>query len=143
MASEVVLFDHFPQVLAALHAGAVVGVRNAAKKVLAGATEHCPVDTGCMQASGYIVASDLSTYWQATAKAEGINPHAHLLDEVDHPEDDREAIVAYAANYAVFVHDGTAHLQGRPWLAEELASVNVVEEMGGALRVAIDRAALP
>lgn len=141
MASDNSEYNDLPAVLEALHAGAIVGNRNAAKKVAQKATDHCPVDTGFLRATVYRSAQDATNYPQAVSQAEARGTGRAVLPEVDRPEDELTSIVAYAASYAIFLHDGTRHIAARPWLADAAHSVDVGEEMAKALNAAIRAAA--
>lgn len=114
-------FNHFPQIIEALQEGAKVAVRRVAQDLTQQANDSAPYDTGALAASGYYVASDISTYGQAVSAAQGANEHAEMLPEVSHPDSETEAIIAYAANYALYVHDGTRHMGARPWLTQTVA----------------------
>lgn len=135
-------WNHIPRVIAALHNGAVVGVRTAAQKIERVADDTVPVDTGFLRATSYVASSDASSYFQATGAAQRIDEFRALLPEVPLPAEEAAAVVAYAASYALFVHDGTRHMPARPWLKEAADSVDVGREIAGALRAAIVAAAL-
>lgn len=134
-------WNDIPAVLAALHAGAIVGNRNAAKKVAQKATDNCPLDTGFLRATVYRSASDATNYPQAVSQAEARGTGRAVLPETERPADELTSIVAYAASYAYWVHEGTRHMAGRPWLAEAAARADVAEEMAHALNAAIKAAA--
>lgn len=131
-------FDHFPQLIQALHEGAKVGVRVVAKVVRDEASQTCPYDTGFLAASHYYVASDVSTYNQAVNKADR-QAERDVLSEVPLPERQTEAVVAVAAPYGIYVHEGTRHVSGRPWLAQAAngSRDRVLKATGDALTHAI------
>lgn len=141
MASDNGSYNDIGAVIAALHAGAIVGNRNAAKKVAQKATDNCPVKSGFTRATVYRSAHDASNYQQAVSQAKPLGEKREVLPEIDRPEDDLTSIVAYAAASAIYVHDGTAHIAPNPWLAEGVADVDVGEEMAEAINAAIKRAA--
>ena len=113
----IVIYDKFPQIIEALREASKVAVRQVAKEISDEANASAPYDTGTLAASGYWCASDISTYSQAIAGAQDIAGR-DMLEEVDVPTADNVAIVAYAATYALYVHDGTQHMAGRPWLSQ-------------------------
>lgn len=119
--SSIKVIDHFPQIIEALEEAAKVAIRQVARDLTHEANDAAPYATGALAASGYYVASDISTYGQAVAAAEGANAEARMLPEVDHPDSETEAIIAYAASHAAYVHDGTRHMGARPWLAQTAA----------------------
>lgn len=121
--ASVVYKSQIPAVIKAIHSGAVVGVRQVAAELRQKATDDVPVDIGFLRASIYQVTSDASTYWQATSQAQKIDEFRTLLAEVEIPQSDLEVIVAYAASYALFVHDGTSRMSGRPWLQAALEAM--------------------
>lgn len=141
--SEHVL-DHFPQIIEALQEAAKVAVRQVAQGITQEANSAAPHRTGALAASGYYVASDISTYGQAVAGAQSANDAAKMLPEVEHPESETEATVAYAAEYALFLHDGTRHIAARPWLAQtaEGASGKVADTVAQVIGAAIERAGI-
>ena len=144
MASGViVVFDRFPAIIEALREGGKVAVRQVAQEITAEANASAPYDTGVLAASGYYVASDVSTYGQAVATATGIDDR-NMLAEVEPPADPRVALIAYAASNAIFFHDGARGRAARPWLAQtaEGARGRVVAKMASILQKAIERAIL-
>lgn len=138
----VVVYDRIPIIIKALQEAAKVSVRQVAKEVSDEANASAPYDTGTLAASGYWCASDVSTYGQAVAAAESIAGR-DMLEEVDLPTKDDEAIVAYAADYAIFLHDGTAHISARPWLAiaAEGARDRVTTKTAAIISAAISKVA--
>lgn len=62
--------------------------------VLAGSQKRAPVKTGYMRNSGHV-----------------------------EPAEDRfSRYIVYSVNYAIFVHEGTRHMIGRPFLRQEIES---------------------
>lgn len=136
-------FNHFPAIIQALTEGAKVGVRQVAADVTSDSAANCPVDTGATQASAYWVASDFSNYGQAVSAAEGCDDGREMLPEVDHPESQTEATIAFAAHNAIYIHDGTRSMAARPFLAEaaEGARDRVADKVGQAISAAINAVA--
>jgi len=143
MAEEVI--NHFPQIIQALQEGAKVAVRQvASQNVLPAAQANCPVDTGATQASGYYVASDVSTYGQAVGAAEGADGTREMLPEVAPPDSETAAIVAFAAINSIYVHDGTRRMPARPFLAQaaEGARGAVAQTVADVISAAIEGAGI-
>lgn len=138
-----VKFNYFPQAIKALHDGAAVGVRQVGGDVRQKATDDVPVDTGFTRGTVYQVTSDASTYWQATSQAQRIDEFRKLLAEVEIPQSDLEVIIAYAAASAIYVHEGTSRMGGRPWLQAALESMRgkAPATIGAAIDKAIRAAA--
>lgn len=141
MATEI---NRFPQIIQALHEGAKVAVRQVAQQVTQEANGSAPYATGALAASGYWVASDFSNYGQAVGASSGANDAVEHLPEVDHPSSDTAATIAYAVNYAVYVHEGTRHMGGRPWLAQaaEGARGRVTDTVASVIQAAMQRAGI-
>lgn len=144
MAESEALINHFPEIIEALKEGAKVAIRQVARDLTDESSSVAPYDTGALAASHYYVASDVSTYGQAVSAAQSANEHAAMLPEVDHPESDTEAIIAAAADYALYVHDGTRHHGARPWMAQTVAGAEdkVLTTLAQVIGEAIKRAAL-
>lgn len=138
-----VVMDRIPVIIEALREGAKVAVRQVAKEITDEANNSAPFDTGVLAASGYYVASDVSTYGQAVASATGIDQR-DMLDEITPPESPTEAIIGYAASYAIFVHDGSRNVAGRPWLAQaaEGARERVTQKVADTIKKAVEGVSL-
>lgn len=133
-------FNHLPQLLQALHAGAVVGIRKATEQVSKDAAGWAPVDTGFLKSSCYYVTSDNSTYSSAVGKAQSIDSFRPVLPEVDHPEDDLSGVAAVAAGYGAYVEYGTGRMGAQPFLHPAAEAMRgklpgiMATEMGKAIK---------
>lgn len=109
-------FNDLPQLLEAIHAGTVVGIRQATREVSSDAAGWAPVDTGFLKASNYYVTSDNSTYGNSVGRAQSIDAFRKVLPEIDPPGDDTTGIAAVAASYAAPVEYGTSKAGAQPFM---------------------------
>lgn len=133
-------FNRLPQLLQALHAGAVVGIRKATETVSKDAAGWAPVDTGFLKASCYYVTSDNSTYGRASSKSSRTDEFKGLLPEVEPPGSDLEGIVAVGAAYGTYVEHGTSRMAAQPFLTPAAEAMRgklpgiMASEMGKAIK---------
>lgn len=134
-----ITFDKTADVIKAIHAGTIVGMRRATKQVLDGYAGYVAIRTGFTKEAAYSVTSDASTYSQAVGRAQDIDPFRKVLPEVDHPTNDTEGIVADAAASAYFLEHGTSRMAAQPAMspAAEAVRANLKDIMAEAVNTAI------
>lgn len=123
MSEVTITRNRIPQVIAAIHAGTVAGVRAATKQVHDGYQAQVAVRTGATKSAAYTVTSEASTYRDAVAAAHDADETRHMLPEVEHPESDTEGIVADAAVNAIYLEMGTSRMAAQPAMHPALAAV--------------------
>jgi len=108
-----VVYNHLPELEAAMKAALSEITRKAALDVEAGAKERAKVKSGFMRNSIYTVTHEESTYGQGTGE---IPKGASLLPEIDRAENEQTAYVAVGANYGIYVEMGTSKMAAQPYL---------------------------
>jgi HK97 gp10 family phage protein len=116
MADEIE-FNHFPQLMEAIHQAANKAVRKAAFDIAAHEQDNAPVQSGFLKSSIYSEFADSSTYGQ------GVQGEGELLPEIDKAEDDTTAYVAVGAEYGVYVNYGTSKMTARPFVEPAVEAV--------------------
>lgn len=129
-------FNHFQQLADALEEASSQIVRKTAFDIQADAANLAPVDTGFLRNSIYVATWDASTYGHG-----GITPE--LLDEVETPGSEQEAIVAVGAEYGIYIEFGTRFMPADPYFFQavdfarpyfEDAMARLEERMQGLVR---------
>lgn len=109
----VVLQNRMPRVKAALRSAGLRTLRDAGDRILRQAKRNVvaydAIDTGNMLNSGYIRTMDYDG-WPSTTMFPGMRLPA--------PRNEFEIQVNFAASYAMWVHEGTALMRGRPFLQD-------------------------
>ena len=126
-----VLFNHIPELSAAIEKTVNRAVRKAAFDIQALAQTSAPVRLGFLKSSIYTVTKGESTYSSASAEATAANPNATMLPEVEQPVSGDEAYVAVGAEYGIYVEYGTSHMAAQPYLtpAYEMVIPSFVEAL--------------
>lgn len=131
-----VVVNHLPEFIAgfadALNRGLDAGLARVEEDARAGA----PVATGALAASGYRVTPITNDYQEAVSAMQSANGDAQPSGGTDLSQVDGEGMVGFAADYAIFVHDGHhtrsgTFVAGRPFLsqAEEADAEYVAEQI--------------
>lgn len=109
-----VVFNHFPEIEAAMREALSEIIRKAALDCEADAKDRAPVQTGFLRNSIYSVTHEGSDYGQGGGGA--MPKDATLLPEIAPAEDALTAYVAVGANYGAFVELGTSRMRAQPYL---------------------------
>lgn len=88
---------HGDEITRTVKARAAIASQQIAELILKRAQETCPIDTGELRASGHIRVGG---------------------DAFDADDSETYRTVVFDANHSVYVHDGTASMIGRPFLAQ-------------------------
>ena len=114
-----VVFDKIPELRGAMRRAADEVVRDTAFAIEARAkgelAEGHGVDTGAMRASIYTATDRGSDYGANVGEARGRRPGASFHAEEERPAE-LTAVVAVAAEYGIFVHEGARGRAGIPFL---------------------------
>lgn len=113
-------YNHLPGIIAALQQAAREIVRKGALDVEGHAKALAAVDTGFMRSSIYTVTTEGSGYGNHLT---GGGPGAHLLPEIEGPENDQTAYVAVGADYGIYQEFGTVHHPAHPFMAPAVEAV--------------------
>jgi hypothetical protein len=113
-----ILNDRMPRVAAGIRAAGLKTLRDGGDRILRQAKRNIvaydAIDTGNMLNSGYIRTRDYDG-WPSTTLFPGLRLPA--------PRDEFEIQVNFAASYAIWVHEGTAFMQGRPFLQDAVDGI--------------------
>jgi HK97 gp10 family phage protein len=133
-----VLFNNLPMLIAALVDKAGEGLEEGAQALLDAARPNVPVITGALRDSGYIITSNTDTYDDAVNAAASDNPGMEFTQKpsIEH----NQAIIGYAANYAIFVHDGTMYMAGNPFLLD--AANRTSDKFADGMKAFVERKAM-
>src|SRR5437870_11672777 len=103
-------FNHFPQIAARIKPACKEIVTNTTLYTRDAVQGGAAVRTGFMKGAVYSVTPDgASTYGQVAPTKKG----SYLLPEV-RPDNDTTGIAGAAANYSVYVNDGTRSMAAEP-----------------------------
>ena len=112
MALTGVVYNRFPAIAARLKPTCQGIVTRTTLYTRDAVQSLAPVDSGFMQGAVYAVTPDgTSTYGQGIAPP---TDDAYLLPEV-RPDNDTTGIVGAAANYSIFVNNGTRFMGAQPF----------------------------
>ena len=149
-------FDHFPEIIEALHEGLKQAVKKTCLDIQAKAARNAPVDTGFLRSSIYVTGSFGSTYAEElekstrpsdkptkSGKPRGLSKrqravkakmNTDLLPEIaTDPNDELTGYVAVGAAYGAYLEFGTRHMTARPYLYP------AVEAMRGSFEDALSK----
>lgn len=114
MAEEIILFDHLPEVIRALHKVATMKAQETALAIAKDAAENHPWqnETGQAESTFYVVMQNFSTYGLGFVEGGKSDMEA----EVDAPTDDQTAYISNASSYYPFLELGTSRMPAFPAL---------------------------
>lgn len=124
-------FNHFPAAIEALRVGAADAVDSVAKQLAADVQAGAPVRSGYLRDSTYTITSDgASTYTSGE----------HSLPALPAPGKNT-ALVAVAAEYAIYVDSGTSRMAANPFFsgAVEAMRGRLADEAARKIGDALDR----
>jgi HK97 gp10 family phage protein len=115
-------FNHLPQLQEAIRRAAGQLVRKAAFDIQAHAQDRAPVQSGHLKSSIYTVTN--AQAGSDNGYGQGVTGDGELLPPVAPPSvDGPAAVVAPAADYAVYVELGTRHMPAQPYLTPAAEAV--------------------
>lgn len=94
-------------------------IRNTARDIRDAAVVNCPKQSGALAASGYVIAGRYNDYDRRVAVAISLNPKMIVM-QPELPDAPNQAVVAFAAGYAGYVHDGTTRNAANPFLTRAI-----------------------
>ena len=113
-----ILQNRMPKVRESIRAAGLKTLRDGGDRILRQAKRNIvgydAIDTGNMLNSGYIRTSNYDG-WPSTIMFPGLR--------LPPPKNELEIQVNFAASYSVWVHEGTAFFQGRPFLQDAVNEV--------------------
>lgn len=135
-----VVANHLPEFAAGFLDAINHGLDAGLARVEEDARAAAPVATGALAASGYRITPITNDYQDAVSAMQSANGDAQPSEGTDLSQTTGEGLVGFAADYAIFVHDGHhtrdgSFVAGRPFLsqAEEMDAEYVAEQIAQAV----------
>ncbi len=128
--------NHLPRIGPAIHKALVAVVPRQLQGIIDAAAPLTPVLTSSLVKSPYLLTTAESTYGEAVAASQGVNPKVEILPEVERPTHDTQGIVAWAAAHAQEIEMGGSRKapQGFAVPAVESQRPEFVKAVAGAVR---------
>jgi len=101
--------NHLPRIGPAIHKALVAALPHQLQGLIDVAAPLTPVLTSSLVKSPYLLTTTESTYSEAVAASQGVNPKVEILPEVERPARDTQGIVAWAAAHAQEIEMGGSH----------------------------------
>jgi HK97 gp10 family phage protein len=109
-------YNHLPQLQKELGERVILALDKGAAIIESESKAAAPFASGALRASGFRISAVHNDYAAAVTAMEARNPSAQAT--LPPHTEKNEVVIGFAADYAIFVHDGTHSMAGRPFLVE-------------------------
>lgn len=109
-------YNHLPQLRRELGQRVILALDRGAAIIESESKAAAPFLSGALRASGFRISAVHNDYAAAVSAMSSRNPNAQAT--IPPHVDKNEVVIGFAADYAIFVHDGTHSMIGRPFLLE-------------------------